>query len=62
MVQYACANLPFSRLEAMVFAWNLSSMRVLEKTGFVRDGVLHHNVLKDGTFTDSVVYAHIMNV
>ena len=46
----------------MVFAWNLSSMRVLEKTGFVRDGVLHHNVLKDGTFTDSVVYAHIMNV
>jgi RimJ/RimL family protein N-acetyltransferase len=47
----------FARLQAPVFAWNPASMRVLEKAGFVREGVLRHSVTKDGCLIDSVLYA-----
>lgn len=48
----------FARLEAPVFAWNPASMRVLEKVGFVREGVLRNSVSKDGALIDSVMYAY----
>ena len=47
----------FARLQAPVFAWNPASMRVLEKVGFVREGVLRNSVTKDGELIDSVMYA-----
>jgi RimJ/RimL family protein N-acetyltransferase len=49
----------FVRLEAPVFAWNPASMRVLEKAGFVREGVLKRSVFKDNQFTDGVMYARV---
>ncbi|MFN8997785.1 MAG: GNAT family N-acetyltransferase [Betaproteobacteria bacterium] len=49
----------FKRLEAPVFAWNPPSMRVLEKVGFIREGVLRKSVLKDGQLIDSVMYAAV---
>ncbi len=39
-VDHVFADLPVVRLEAPVFAWNPASMRVLEKCGFAREGVL----------------------
>ena len=45
------------RIEAGVFAWNPASMRVLEKAGYEREGVLRKSVVKDGRVTDSVLYA-----
>jgi ribosomal-protein-alanine N-acetyltransferase len=45
------------RLEAPVFEWNRPSMRVLEKCGFVREGVLRKSVEKDGQIIDAVIYA-----
>lgn len=50
----------FARLEAAVFEWNPSSMRVLEKAGFVREGVLRKSVTKDGQLIDSVLYALVL--
>ena len=47
------------RLEAPVFAWNAPSMRVLEKCGFVREGVLRSSAIKDGHIIDRVMYALI---
>lgn len=32
-------------------------MRVLEKVGFVREGVLRKSVYKDGQLIDSIMYA-----
>jgi [ribosomal protein S5]-alanine N-acetyltransferase len=32
-------------------------MRVLEKSGFVREGLLRKSVLKDGQLIDQVLYA-----
>ena len=49
----------FARLEASVFEWNPQSMRVLEKAGFAREGVLRSSITKDGQLIDSVLYARI---
>jgi len=56
---YALARRGFLRLEAPVFAWNPASMRVLEKCGYVREGVLRKSVCKDGEIIDSVLYARV---
>ena len=47
----------FERLETAVYAWNPASMRVLEKSGFAREGTLRRSVYKDGEFVDSVLFA-----
>ncbi len=47
------------RLEAPVFEWNPASMRVLEKCGFVREGVQRKGVFKEGQIIDAVVYARV---
>jgi RimJ/RimL family protein N-acetyltransferase len=44
------------RLFANVFASNPASMRVLEKAGFRREGVLRRAVVKEGVLMDAVVY------
>lgn len=49
----------FVRLQAGVFAWNPASMRVLEKVGFQREGVLRRAVSKDGDIVDCVMYAYV---
>ncbi len=55
--EYAMSHFGFVRLEAPVFAWNPASMRVLEKAGFEREGILRKSVLKDGQLIDQVLYA-----
>jgi RimJ/RimL family protein N-acetyltransferase len=49
----------YTRLEATVYAWNPASMRVLEKCGFDREGVLRCAIWKDGTLVDAVMYARL---
>jgi RimJ/RimL family protein N-acetyltransferase len=49
----------FKRLESPVYEWNPASMRVLEKAGFSREGVLRKSTLKDGQLIDQVMYAAI---
>lgn len=56
---YALDRFDLVRLEAPVFAWNPASMRVLEKSGFVREGILRRSVLKDGQLIDQVLYARL---
>lgn len=57
MAAHAFANFSLERLEAAVFEWNPASMRVLEKVGFVREGVLKRSAFKDGQLIDRVMYA-----
>lgn len=59
IAEHAFSPLGFKRIETPVFAWNPASMRVLEKCGFVREGVMAKSVLKDGELIDSVLYARI---
>jgi ribosomal-protein-alanine N-acetyltransferase len=48
---------PFQRLFAKAFAHNAASLRVLEKAGYVREGVLRRGAVKDGVVLDQVLYA-----
>jgi RimJ/RimL family protein N-acetyltransferase len=61
MLAFASSRLKVVRYQAPVFEWNPRSMRVLEKVGFRREGVLHKSVFKDGQLIDSVMYAYIVN-
>lgn len=59
IVAYAFEQLDVGRVEAAVFEWNPASMRVLEKLGFAREGILRRSAYKDGLMIDRVMYACI---
>lgn len=54
---YVLSHFALVRLESPVFAWNPASMRVLEKSGFVREGLHGAALFKDGEIIDEVLYA-----
>jgi [ribosomal protein S5]-alanine N-acetyltransferase len=47
------------RLFATTFAHNTASMRVLEKSGFQREGILRRSAIKNGEILDQVLYAKV---
>jgi [ribosomal protein S5]-alanine N-acetyltransferase len=57
VVEAAFAEPDFYRIFAPVFSWNAASMRVLEKAGFRREGILVRSAIKDETLLDQVVLA-----
>jgi RimJ/RimL family protein N-acetyltransferase len=48
------------RIEAQIFFWNKASMRVVEKCGFVFEGILRKRAYKDGKDIDVHLYALII--
>lgn len=55
-----CFNqLQIVRVFGRVYIHNPSSMKVLEKAGFDKEGVHRKEYIKDGRFLDSVLYAKI---
>jgi ribosomal-protein-alanine N-acetyltransferase len=57
VTNYAFTTLGMSRVHAEVFHWNTASMRVLEKAGFAREGLLKKSAFKDNQWVDEVVFA-----
>jgi len=47
----------FNRIEAQVYTANKASIRLLEKVGMKREGMLRQNFLIDGKFRDSFLYS-----
>lgn len=60
-VRIACkqifANTDIVRIYAEPFAENVASCRVLEKNGFILEGILHKNAFKNGQFRNMKMYA-----
>ena len=56
-VNYCFEKFSLTRMFASAYANNPASARVLEKAGFVLEGRLRKNVVKDGKFSDSLLYA-----
>jgi [ribosomal protein S5]-alanine N-acetyltransferase len=50
-------NHPVIRLEAPIYPFNIASQRVVEKAGFVKEGVLKKMYEKNGEYIDGVMYA-----
>ena len=55
--EYCFANFHLHRIYAEPYANNPASARVLEKSGFVLEGRLRKNVVKDREVLDSLLYA-----
>jgi [ribosomal protein S5]-alanine N-acetyltransferase len=47
------------RIFATAFSNNVASMRVLEKAGFQREGILRRSAIKNGVILDQVMYAKV---
>ena len=57
--RYSFSAFDLVRIYAEPFANNRPSARVLEKAGFVLEGTLRANVLKNGEILDSLMYASV---
>ena len=62
LVDYAFANLDIVRIQAGVLSNNPKSMRVLEKCGFVKEGVLRKGIIKNGVILDEWIYGLVRGV
>jgi RimJ/RimL family protein N-acetyltransferase len=54
---YAFSQLGMHRVFAIPFARNTASSRVLEKAGYVLEGVMRRSAVKDGVLLDQLLYA-----
>lgn len=56
---WALDNYKIVRIFATVFSHNVASIRVLEKAGFEREGILCRSAIKNGVILDQVMYAKV---
>jgi [ribosomal protein S5]-alanine N-acetyltransferase len=54
---YGFDQLGLHRIFAVPFAHNQGSIRVLEKAGYVREGVMRRSAIKDGEIIDQILFA-----
>jgi ribosomal-protein-alanine N-acetyltransferase len=57
--EWAFDNYKLARVFAFVFAHNVASIRVLEKAGFEREGLLRRSAIKNGVVIDQILYAKV---
>lgn len=58
-IDFVFSTTKIIRIEASVFEHNLASCRVLEKSGFQKEGFLEKMIEKDGKYIDAHFYALI---
>jgi RimJ/RimL family protein N-acetyltransferase len=56
---WAFGNYGVVRIFAIAFSHNVASMRVLEKAGFEREGLLRRSAIKNGLVLDQVMYSKV---
>jgi [ribosomal protein S5]-alanine N-acetyltransferase len=59
ITEYGFNQLDFIRIHTGVFEYNTASMRVLEKCGFIKEGVFRKSIVKKGKIWDEIRYAKI---
>lgn len=57
VTHYAFTQLGFMRIQASVYSKNPASMRVLEKAGYIKEGILRNAVIKNNVVMDEHIYA-----
>jgi [ribosomal protein S5]-alanine N-acetyltransferase len=57
VVKYGFQNLELERIEALIEPANLPSQKLVEKQGFVREGLLRHYEFTCGKFDDLYMYS-----
>ncbi len=59
LTDWAFAEYKLTRVFALVFSYNASSIRVLEKAGFEPEGLLRRSAIKNGVILDQLMYAKV---
>ena len=57
VTDYTFKEFSLTRIYAVPFARSASSVKVLEKAGFILEGVLQRSAIKDGVILDQLMYA-----
>jgi RimJ/RimL family protein N-acetyltransferase len=57
LIRYLFAHTTAHRVEAVTEAENLAEQRVLEKAGFIREGVMRGVFWRDGAYRDGALYS-----
>jgi [ribosomal protein S5]-alanine N-acetyltransferase len=57
IISYGFENMSFHRVEALIEPPNLSSQRLVEKMGFIREGLLRNYEFTCGKFDDLFMYS-----
>lgn len=57
LTSYGFEKLGLTRIFAVPFASSSASMRVLERCGYIREGVMRRSAVKEGRVLDQVLYA-----
>lgn len=61
VVKYGFKSMKLHSIEAIIAPENLSSAKVLEKNGFIREAHLKENEYYEGKFLDTVIYSILQN-
>lgn len=61
LTEFGFKKLKLRRIYAYVFLFNKASMRVLEKAGFEKEGLLRKDVEKDGRLMDDYIFAKVVD-
>lgn len=59
ITDFGLSKLDFVRIHAGIFEYNISSQRVMEKCGYIKEGVFKKAVFKQGKLWDEIRYARI---
>jgi RimJ/RimL family protein N-acetyltransferase len=59
LCKYGFEELGLVRIFTGIYEWNPASMRVLEKNGFVKEGIERKGIIKDGKVIDAHVWAKV---
>lgn len=59
LAQFAFSELKLNRVELTIAVDNQASLRVADKAGATREGILRNRVIKNGTPSDAVVFSFI---
>ena len=60
ITKYGFEELALSRIFAVPMSHNSASFRVLEKAGFLREGIMRNAAVKEGRITDMMLYALVV--
>lgn len=61
MVQYAFEELRLNCIYANILSYNEASIKLFERCGFRRDGILRQRVFKKGQFYDLLYYSRLIS-
>lgn len=59
LISYCFEQVGYKRVQAITFDNNVGSMRILEKNGFIKEGIMRKHIMKANKYYDAHLYSMI---